>query len=288
MAGGPEKADGILGALEGATGGGAPGNGRAPVIEIEGLRRSFGEQEVLCGVDLVVERGTTTVILGMSGSGKSTLLKHIVGLLRPDAGRVLVEGHDVASVSRRELAGIRSRIGYVFQGAALLASLTGEENVALPLGERERLGRPEAAGRVREVLELVHLSDAGRKRPDELSGGMRKRAGLARALVTRPEIILYDEPTTGLDPVICRSINELILEIKLKLGVPAIVISHDVPGARLVSDRMALLHEGRIAAEGTPDEMMANTDPVVWRFLRGETSGPPAGLSAGALTQAGG
>ncbi len=262
--------DEAIGALEGETG------GTRPLIEIENLHKSFGAQEVLRGVDLSVAQGTTISILGMSGCGKSTLLKHVVGLLQPDGGCVRVDGRDIANCSRRELAEIRSRIGYVFQGAALLASLTVEENIALPLIERERLPRQEIAERVREVLELVHLPGTEKKDPSELSGGMRKRVGLARALVTRPEIILYDEPTTGLDPVICRNINELILEVKLKLGATALVISHDVPGAELVSDRMAILHEGRIIAEGTPEEMMADRDPRVYQFLRGEKDGPLA------------
>jgi phospholipid/cholesterol/gamma-HCH transport system ATP-binding protein len=169
---------------------------------------------------------------------------------------------------------LRGRIGYVFQGAALLGSLSVEENIALPLVERRLVPRGEIAARVAEVLRLVHLSGAERKRPDELSGGMRKRVGLARALVTRPKIILYDEPTTGLDPVITQTIDELIVELREQLGVTSLVIRHDVAGARFVSDRMALLHQGRIVAEGTPDEMAANPDPVVRQFLRGETHGP--------------
>ncbi len=245
-----------------------------PVIEIEGVKKAFDGDPVLRGVDLVVPKGKTVVVLGLSGCGKSTLLKHIIGLLKPDEGRILVEGADIAHASDLEIEEIRWRFGMVFQGAALLQSLTIAENVALPLVERRELPREEIDRRVNEKLALVGLSGAGGKMPAELSGGMRKRAGLARAIVHEPEILLYDEPTTGLDPIICRHVDDLIVEMREKLGVSSVVISHDIEGAGRVGDVVALLHEGTIIQKGPPEEFFASSNPFVRQFLEGSSDGP--------------
>jgi len=256
-------------------------------IEIQGLRKAFGDKEILRGVDLVVPEGKTVVVLGLSGSGKSTLLKHIIGLLKPDEGRILLEGADIAHAKEKELEAIRWRFGMVFQNAALLQSLSVGDNVGLPLVERRRMLRhhsrrhpPEdltddaIRSRVSEKLALVGLAGAEEKMPSELSGGMRKRAGLARAIVHDPKLLLYDEPTTGLDPIIARHVDDLILRMREKLGVSSIVISHDIEGAMRVADTVALLHEGVIIERGTPEEVMASTDPIVRQFLEGNSEGP--------------
>lgn len=247
---------------------------RPVVIVIRGLRKRLGGREVLRGVDLDVYSGTTTTILGVSGCGKTTLLKHIIGLLKPDAGEVQVHGADIAALGRRELFAVRQRIGMVFQSAALLQSLSVLENVGLPLYENTRLRVPEIERVAREKLRLVRLAGYEYYYPASLSGGMKKRAGVARAIVTNPDIILYDEPTTGLDPVITSTVNELIVDMQRKLGVTSVVISHDVQSARRISDYIAILHEGRIFASGTPDAVMASEDAVVRQFLEGRTEGP--------------
>lgn len=269
-----------------------------PAIEIRGLKKSFGGRPVLRGVDLVVPRGKTVVVLGLSGCGKSTLLKHIIGLLKPDDGHIFVDGKDIARATPEELEEIRWRFGMVFQNAALLQSLTVAENVALPLVERirqsrrpvmlkrldspereptaidRRRWRQEIAARVSEKLALVGLAGAEDKMPSELSGGMRKRAGLARAIVHDPDILLYDEPTTGLDPIICRHVDDLIIRMREKLGVSSVVISHDVEGAVRTADIMALLHEGTIVEQGPPEEFMKSQNPIVRQFLEGRAEGP--------------
>lgn len=258
-----------------------------PVIEIDGVKKAFDGNPVLRGVDLVVPEGKTVVVLGLSGCGKSTLLKHIIGLLKPDEGRILVEGTDIANAGPSEIEAIRWRFGMVFQGAALLQSLTVSENVSLPLVERRRMlphrehrRLPEdltdeaIARRVEEKLALVGLAGAGGKMPAELSGGMRKRAGLARAIVHEPEILLYDEPTTGLDPIICRHVDDLIIDMREKLGVSSVVISHDIEGAKRVGDVVALLHEGEIIEKGPPEEFFESSNPMVRQFIEGRSEGP--------------
>jgi phospholipid/cholesterol/gamma-HCH transport system ATP-binding protein len=245
-----------------------------PIVRIEGLKRSFGARTVLRDVSLDVPRGRTVVVLGLSGSGKSTLIKHVIGLLKPDEGRILVEGRDIAHATPAELEELRWKFGYVFQYSALLASLTVGENVALPLVERRELPPDEIRRRVSEKLHLVGLAGTEERFPSELSGGMRKRAGLARAIVHDPAILLYDEPTTGLDPIICRHVDDLIVKTRDALGVSSIVISHDIEGAQRVADWMALLHLGVIVEQGPPDEFMASGNPVVRQFLEGRAEGP--------------
>jgi phospholipid/cholesterol/gamma-HCH transport system ATP-binding protein len=240
------------------------------VIVVDGLRKSFGRQAVLRGVDLVVPARSITIVIGRSGEGKSVFLKHLLGLLRPDGGRVMVDGVDLTGLSGRALDEVRARYGVVFQGGALFDSLTCADNVAFPLREKTRLGRTEIARRVEVALEQVGLEGAGAKYPEEVSGGMRKRVAIARALVTDPQIIFFDEPTTGLDPVLVNSIHRLVRELHRRLGFTAVMVSHEIPEIFEIADLVAMLHEGRIVAVGAPAAIQQSTDPVVQRFIRGE------------------
>jgi phospholipid/cholesterol/gamma-HCH transport system ATP-binding protein len=244
------------------------------LIQIENISKSFGPRHVLRDCSLRVEQGETMVVIGASGTGKSTLLKTIIGLLDPDRGRVLVDGQEVGALRPRELAALRTRMGYLFQSGALINWLTVGENVALPLRENSKLPESEIAGRVERSLELVGLAGTQDLLPDQLSGGMRKRAGLARSLVTEPEIILYDEPTTGLDPVTAHIIDQLIIDLRAKLGVTSGVVSHDMEGVWRVADRVAMLYQGSIVAIGSPDEIRASEDPIVQQFVTGSLVGP--------------
>jgi phospholipid/cholesterol/gamma-HCH transport system ATP-binding protein len=239
------------------------------MIEVRQLRKRFGDQQVLDGVDLAIEQGESLVIIGRSGGGKSVLLKHLVGLTHPDSGQVLVEGQDIAQLDERELLGVRRKFGMLFQSAALFDSLTVEENIAFVLARERKHTPEEIARRVAEALEMVDLPGTQKKKPAELSGGMRKRVGLARAIIYRPEVVFYDEPTTGLDPVVADSIDKLILRVCNSLRVTSIVVTHDMRSMQTVGRRVAMLHEGRIYATGTPQEMMSSADPVVSRFVRG-------------------
>jgi phospholipid/cholesterol/gamma-HCH transport system ATP-binding protein len=233
-----------------------------------GVHKRFGTREVLRGVSLDVPTGSTTVLLGRSGTGKSVLLKHVVGLLAPDAGHVEVDGRDVASLDAYGLAALRRDIGYVFQFAALFDSLTCAENLELAL--RRRVADPaEIPARVADALAMVGLPEVGSSYPAELSGGMRKRVGIARAVVLRPRYILWDEPTTGLDPVTTATMDRMILHVQRELGLTSIVVTHDLTSAFQVADRIALLHEGTIRAAGTPGEIRASVDPVVRQFIEG-------------------
>jgi phospholipid/cholesterol/gamma-HCH transport system ATP-binding protein len=237
------------------------------MIRIEQLSKSFGPKRVLAGIDLEIADGENLVILGRSGTGKSVLLKHIVGLLMPDAGRVVVDGQVVHELEHRALDALRARIGYVFQFAALFDSMTVAENLALGL-QRRGLDGDEIAARTAEALRLVRLEGSDAKFPAELSGGMRKRVGIARAIALRPKYILYDEPTSGLDPVTSAVIDRLMVRTR-ELGVTGVIVTHDMKSAFTVGDRLALLHEGRVHAIGTPDEMRASADPLVRRFVDG-------------------
>lgn len=245
------------------------------IIEVQGLRKSFGDNEVLRGVDLQVEEGSITVILGASGSGKSVLLKHIIGLLRPDAGRILVGGQDVTRLQGRELAAIRKRFGMVFQTAALFDSMTVGDNVAFPLRVARRGMREEEIRKiVAEKLALVRLEGKEDVMPADLSGGMRKRVALARAVARDPEIILYDEPTTGLDPITVESVNDMILEARDRLGVTSVVISHDIQSSLFIADDLAVLYEGRIVFHGSPEALQRSEHPYVRHFLHPRGSRP--------------
>lgn len=244
------------------------------VIRIRNLCRSFDGQQVLKGVDLDIPRGKATVIIGRSGIGKSVLLKHIIGLLRPDQGEIWVDGQEITRLSGDEMDRVRRKFGMLFQNAALFDSMDVADNVAFPLREHTRLGRAEIVEKVREKLRLVGLEGAEHKMPSELSGGMRKRVGLARAIALDPPIILYDEPTTGLDPILCDTIDRLIVRMQRELDVTSVVISHDIAGAFKIGDCIAMLHEGRIQGCSTAEEMKESEDPVVRQFITGSAEGP--------------
>lgn len=239
------------------------------MIEVRDLQKSFGPHRVLDGVNLHIAAGETLVIIGRSGGGKSVLLKHIIGLLPPDAGEVLVADQPITGMTERELIAVRHRFGMVFQGAALFDSLTVAENVAFALRREGKLAQAEITDRVGRALEMVDLPGTENKKPAELSGGMRKRVGLARAIVYEPEIVLYDEPTTGLDPIVSDSIDQLIIRVCGRLKVTSVVVTHDMRSARRVGQRICLLHEGRIYVSGTPEEIFSSEDPVVHRFVNG-------------------
>ena len=238
------------------------------MIEFQDLYKAFGEKKVLQGLSLEVRDGETVVIIGYSGTGKSVALKHIVGLLHPDAGDVIVDGQAVSTLDRDDLTELRQGIGYVFQFAALFDSMTVAENLALGLRKRH-LDEAEIEDRISEALALVDLSGTGDRLPAELSGGMRKRVGIARAIALRPRYILYDEPTTGLDPVTSAVIDRLMVRTREHLGVTGVVVTHDMRSAYTVGDRIAMLYEGRIRQVGTVGEIQETQDPVVRQFIEG-------------------
>src|SRR5437667_973583 len=243
------------------------------MIKVEGLTKSFGRQTVLRELSLEVPTGSITVIIGRSGGGKSVFLKHLIGLLRPDAGRVLVDGAEITGLRGRALDDIRRRYGVVFQGGALFDSMSCADNVAFPLRERLHLPGTEVAKRVEAGLAQVGLEGMGAKYPAEVSGGMRKRVAIARALITEPQIVFFDEPTTGLDPILVNTIHHLILNLHRKLHFTAVMVSHEIPEIFEIADTVAMLHEGRIAEVGPPAVIQASTNPVVRRFIRGEPEG---------------
>lgn len=239
-------------------------------IRLVELRKSFGTKRVLDGLSLEVPEGGVTTIIGGSGSGKSTALKLVIGLIRPDAGEVWVDGTRVDTLEGDALYDLRRKVGFVFQFAALFDSMTIGDNVAMGLRRAGDLDEAAIRARVRESLELVDLDGVEDRFPSELSGGMKKRAGVARAVAQRPRYLLYDEPTTGLDPITVTVIDRLILRMRDELGVTSLVITHDMDSAYRVSDRIAMLHDGRVRWQGTPDEIRAAGDPVVQGFIRGE------------------
>lgn len=241
------------------------------MIELIDLCKSFNEQPVLDHLNLTIPARQITVVIGKSGVGKSVLLKHIVGLLRPDSGRVLVEGQDIHLLRGPPLREFKLRLAVLFQGGALFDSLNVFENIAFPLWEKTRLPEPEIAQRVRLRLEQMNLApEVETKYPAELSGGMKKRVALARAMIQEPEIILFDEPVTGLDPPMCNTVFHLIKKTHLDSGYTALMVSHDIPEVFQVADFVAMMHRGRIIAQGTPLEIQAHPDPVVQAFLHGE------------------
>jgi len=240
-------------------------------ISIRNLRKKLGGQEVLRGVDLEVRSGETLVVIGRSGGGKSVLLKHIIGLMKPTSGEVIVEGQNIVDLSERKLSGIRKKIGILFQSGALFDSMSVESNIAFPLVEAGIKDEKIIDKKVAEVLEVVDLGGEQTKMPENLSGGMRKRVGLARAIVSNPACILYDEPTTGLDPIVADSINHLIRRLQKRFQVTSIVVTHDMKSAYHVADQIAYLYEGRIYFKGTPAELQAATDPVISDFINGRS-----------------
>ncbi|MBS1501926.1 MAG: ATP-binding cassette domain-containing protein [Bacteroidetes bacterium] len=245
-----------------------PAHNGEVVIHIKGLKKSFGDKEVLKNINLDVHKSENVVVLGRSGSGKSVTIQCVVGKLAPDEGELTVFGQDVAAMNEEELKDLRTRIGFLFQGAALYDSMTVRENMEFPLTRVLKLkDQQEIDKRVEEVLEAVGLTEAIDKMPADLSGGMRKRAGLARTLVVKPEIILYDEPTTGLDPMTSREISKLILEMQKKYKTTSIIITHDMDCARITADRVVIMHEGEYIAEGTFDELKHSDDELICSFF---------------------
>lgn len=240
------------------------------LIRLVNLHKRFGSLVVLDGVSLDVEEGKTLVVLGASGTGKSVMLKHIVGLLKPDAGEVWFEDARVDQLKPRELMEVRTKMGFLFQAGALFDSLTNLQNVSFPLVEHTKLSAREIREKAQRMLELVGLPEVGGKMPSEVSGGQRKRVALARAIAMEPKVILYDEPTTGLDPIRSDVISEVILKLQRELGVTSVVVTHDMANAFKVGDRIVMMHAGKVAFDGTADEIRATQDPVVARFVRGE------------------
>ena len=239
------------------------------MIEVRDLKKRLGANQILDGVTFRIEKGESVVIIGRSGGGKSVLLKHIIGLMQPDTGQVLIAGEDISRMNERQLLRVRHRFGMLFQGAALFDSLTVAENVAFPLVREKKWTPGEIAKKVAAVLDVVELPGTDNKKPAELSGGMRKRVGLARAIVYEPEIVLYDEPTTGLDPVVSDSIDQLIMRVRDRLQVTTVVVTHDMRSARRVGQRILMLHDKKIYVTGTPEEIFKSTDPIVHRFVNG-------------------
>jgi phospholipid/cholesterol/gamma-HCH transport system ATP-binding protein len=246
-------------------------NSDIPFIRVSGLTKSFGTQKTLQGVDLTIHRGETLVLIGPSGEGKSVLLKHIIGLMSPDAGKVELEGTDLSHMKERELLKLRRRMGYLFQNSALFDSLTVAENVAFPLKEAGIRDKAEIERRVHEALDLVELAEHKAKMPINLSGGMRKRVGIARAIINRPECVLYDEPTAGLDPIVTDVIDRMIQRLQKRFQVTSIVITHDIGSVFKIADRVAMLKNGVIYFLGTADELRASQDPEIQDFIAGRS-----------------
>jgi phospholipid/cholesterol/gamma-HCH transport system ATP-binding protein len=239
------------------------------MIEVRNLKKSFGGQLVLDGVSFRIENGESIAIIGRSGSGKSVLLKHIIGLVQPDSGDVLIDGESIVRMNERQLIRVRRKFGMVFQNAALFDSMTVAENIAFALERERNLTAAEITPRVTKALEVVDLPGTEDKNPAELSGGMRKRVGLARAIIYEPQIVLYDEPTTGLDPIVSDSIDKLMMRVRDHLNVTTVVVTHDMRTARRVGQRVLMLHDKKIYASGTPEEFFASQDPVVRQFIDG-------------------
>ncbi|MBW1723260.1 MAG: ABC transporter ATP-binding protein [Deltaproteobacteria bacterium] len=244
------------------------------MIKVENLHKSFGKTPVLRGVSFEVPVGKILALIGRSGSGKSVLLKHIAGLLKPDEGRILVDGKDLGNLKGKQLLDMRNRLGFLFQGGALFDSMTIFDNVAFPLREKTRLRKEEIRKKALYELEQVGLVGSGGKYPSQVSGGMVKRAALARSLVQEPEIMLFDEPTTGLDPLTGESILTLIHSCHKRIGFTGVIVTHEIPKIFAIVDRVALLHEGRIHFHGTPEEMISSRDALVQNFITGGTEGP--------------
>jgi phospholipid/cholesterol/gamma-HCH transport system ATP-binding protein len=244
------------------------------MIQVIDVHRSFGSQQVLRGINLRVQKGEILAIIGRSGSGKTVLLRLIIGLVRPNRGQILIEGTDITQLSGRRLDRVRERFGMLFQGGALFDSMTVFDNVAFPLREKTDLPPSEIAAQVQKMLENVGLSEMGYKFPAELSGGMKKRTALARALVTNPSSILFDEPTTGLDPILVHAIHQLIQETHDTFGYTAVIVSHEIPEVFEIATRVAVIHEGRIIAEATPEMILKSPDPFIQQFISGSLEGP--------------
>jgi len=243
-------------------------------IECRNVWKGFGRKSVLKGLNLLIKPGETVVIIGQSGSGKSVLLKHIVGLVHPDRGDILIDGTDITTLSRKKLFELRMRFGMVFQGAALFDSYTVDENVGLALREHTTLSDEEVTRIAEEKLQMVGLAGIGDKNPADLSGGMKKRVGFARAIAMEPKCVLYDEPTTGLDPINADVINNLIVKLSNELHITSVVVTHDLASAYKVGDRIVMLHDGKVLFDGTPDEVKQTDNPILRQFIEGRAEGP--------------
>ncbi|MGA2936091.1 MAG: ABC transporter ATP-binding protein [Syntrophobacteraceae bacterium] len=244
------------------------------LIEVKNLIKSFEGRAVLEGINLTVERGSVFAIMGGSGCGKTTLLRHLIGVIRPDSGQILVGGQDITSFDENLMDGYRRRFGMLFQMGALLNSLSVHDNIALPLREHTELDEKIIGVVVKMKLELVGLRDFEHLKPAQLSGGMQKRVALARALALDPEIVFYDEPTSGLDPVVTGVISQLILDVSKRMGITSVVVTHDISSAFKIADKMVVLFRGRVVAEGTPKEIQQSSDPLVQQFIHGSPDGP--------------
>lgn len=253
---------------------GAQGAPPSDGIQLRGVYKSFGDNHVLRGIDFTVERGTTTVLVGGSGTGKSVTLKHMVGLLKPDGGRVFVDGEDITDFSEKQLVGVRRKFGYLFQSTALISWLTCFENVALPLRELSNMPNDEVEERVMAKLAMLDVDRAAALFPSQISGGMKKRVGLARALIWDPEFVLFDEPTSGLDPVVTAIVDQMVIECREKTNVTSVMVTHDMASARRVADTVIMLYEGRVIEQGPPEQFMDSSHPIVRQFVRGELEGP--------------
>jgi len=244
------------------------------MIRIVDLHKSFGQKEVLRGVDLTVQKGETMVVIGQSGSGKSVLIKHMIGLLKPDSGQIYVDDIDITRLRDDALMRATRKFGMLFQGAALFDSMTVAENVRFGLERYTKLSEEQIQKRVAESLDLVGLKGAECLMPSELSGGMKKRVGLARAIAYQPEIMLYDEPSTGIDPIRADAINDLINKLKCEMGITSVVITHDMVSSYKIADRIAMLYEGKIIEVGTPEEIRSSPNPIIQQFIHGQAEGP--------------
>src|SRR5881296_4749835 len=245
----------------------------SPMIAVRSLAKKIGQQEILRGVDLEVATGETLAIIGRSGGGKSVLLKHLVGLMAPDAGEIWIDGQNIIGMNERQLGTIRKKVGILFQGGALFDSMTVEENIAFPLREAGERDPKALQAKVEEILEVIEMEGQQDKMPESLSGGMKNRVGLARSIIRRPSCVLYDAPTSGLDPVVADSINRLIRRLQQRFGMTSIVVTHDMKSAFDVADRIAYLHEGRIYFHGTSVELQQSSDPLIQDFLLGRSDG---------------
>ena len=256
----------------------AADNGQAPasecIIDVRHLRKRFGSKVVLEDVSFTVERGTVCVVMGGSGSGKSTVLRHLIGAYKPDSGEIYLDGEEITGFNERELQRVRRKFGMLFQGGALLNSLTVGENVALPMRHHTDLPEETIEIMVKLKLELVGLRDAEHLKPSEISGGMQKRVSLARAIALDPKIVFYDEPSAGLDPIVSGIIDKLMTDLTDKMGVTSLVVTHDMHSAFRIAHKMIMLHRGRIVAAGTPEEIQGSSDPLVHQFITGAPDGP--------------